>query len=211
MLGASLIAGVFIPSIDAPYARGRIYGRDRSNRCAGPTMAFHTRGSCTTWGTGPLGTLGDGCADDNAEWATATLLTLTCVAVISRGAGPVANRVAGALLSATCGYRVLFGIGDVEVAVDAGVEGNILHGVVLGIFSTREFTVLALTWAATVTATCCGDVPRCLRLAPWVYCGRAGLCAAAAHSEGLDMNGMFMAFDAVGVVLGAAVFRASVS
>lgn len=171
-------------------------------------MAFSGQTTCATWGTGPVGTLGDGCVDE-AEWTTAALLTVACVAAVYIGTGPLANRAAGTLLAASSAYHVLYGEGHMGIAIDTAADGDVFHGVMLGLLNTREVTVVALTWAVTVAATCCGDVSPCLRFALWFYGVWAGVCAAGAHSEMPAIDRMLVAFDTVGVVLGVAVFRAT--
>lgn len=168
------------------------------------------RANCDTWGTGPLGTLYDGCGSgstgDHAELATVVVLTILVALSVGLSVGRLANRLAGSVLVATSAFHVVWGEGDMNVVTYEADHGDLEHAVVLAAINTREITVTATTAALVGAVSFFGEVSWLARGLLMVYTGWAGLCAWAATSTWSHAGATIAWFDISGVALGVVVF-----
>lgn len=168
------------------------------------------RAQCDTWGTGPIGTLWDGCGagatSDGAELGTAIALAALVAAAVLLSRGRLTNRLAGSVLAATSAFHVVWGEGDFNVVTHEAEHGDVEHAVVLAVFNTREITVPATTAVLTGCVAWFGVAPALTRGLLSLYTAWAGLCAWAATSSWDHAAATIAWFDISGVALGVVVF-----
>lgn len=159
---------------------------------------------CATYGTGPLGSAGDGC-DDTAEYIVLGVLTVAVVGVA--WASRAACVVAGAVLASSSVYHVVFGEGTMAAAVRVAKDDSLGHGIVLAVINTREVTVV-LTVALIAWFLSWVSCAWKARIAANVYALLAAIAVPVAatleDAVYLDM------FDWVGVATGAFIMAVGV-
>ena len=96
---------------------------------------------CKHFGTGPIGTIDDGCGNDTFELATAIVITVLTAGVIIYYRATVPS-ICLSILGATSFYHALFGEGNTHIAEKEAIDKGVWRGLVLFLLNTREFTVL---------------------------------------------------------------------
>ena len=165
---------------------------------------------CADWGRGPVGQIGDGCTDI-AEGVVVAVLTVwwTWATVKGWNACATVPAAAGAALAASSLFHVMFGEGDMTTAAavvtGSGDSDSVAHGIVLALVNTREVTVVATVWGVSVAVWLFGAPPPWIRIAIAMYSALTAAAAAAAHIEFATKVKWYIAYDAVGALLGAAI------
>ena len=157
---------------------------------------------CETWGSGPIGTLGDGC-DDQLEIGVLVGSVVFVAAVLYVYRSVIS--FAGALLAATSLYHAIFGEGSLLDVIDN--RDNTGHAIALAAFNTREFTVPMTVGVLSTVVTCCSSAPWFLRLVLYVYAFITTAMAPAAHSGDTDVA--FLIYDLAGVAVGLTLLMCS--
>ena len=112
---------------------------------------------CPTWGTGPIGTAGDGCHDLVEAIFLGVVTAIVAAATVRAGPERRVTALLGSTLAASSIYHVVFGEGTIADAVAVAEGGNPPHAAVLALVNSRELTVPATTavvgwWVRTPAA-----------------------------------------------------------
>lgn len=148
---------------------------------------FPFNSDCATYGTGPFGTVLDGCGDVEEGLVLAVLTVLFVVATCIRP-----HAFAAALLCCTSTFHLFFGEGSFKTSMRADTLPHVARLVAV---NTREVTIPVVTSCLCFFANG-GLAGKMYSLLAW---------ALAPTVSYLPM-GYFAVFDGVGVVLGGAFY-----
>lgn len=140
---------------------------------------------CDSYGTGPLGTVFDGCGDA-AEGAALASLTVAFAAASYQKP----EAIAAAFLVCTSTFHLVFGEGTIKGSLNEGIS---VHSVLLVAVNTREVTVPVVTACACRTFGGIGLLYSTMAVA---------LAATVSWVPAIYYAG----FDAAGVVIGTVLF-----
>ena len=158
---------------------------------------------CSGWGTGPIGTAGDGC-NDIGEYtfygaSGVILLVLMCLAAPSDRF----RVLIGFTLAASSLYHVVYGEGTMSDAIKVAESDSLEHGILLALLNTREVTVLFFAgfvawWYPSLTSK--------------IYGLLAGVTATLASWDSISIiSGILTFADGFGVVTGVYIVTTSLS
>ena len=168
-----------------------------------PTIKKMLLSKCSTWGTGPIGTTGDGCYDIGEYVFHGSSLAILILILFLAGPSDRFRVLIGFTLAASSLYHVVYGEGTMRDAIKVAESDSLEHGILLALVNTREITVLFFAgfvawWYPSIISKTYGLL--------------AGVTAAMTSWDSIStVSGIIIFADAFGVVTGVYVATTSLS